>query len=151
MRGELDTLLWVLSSSTRRRIVRLLVRRPAYLLEMNKKLGISQQALLKHLKEMERRGIVETFNEKSSYNAPPRKYYKLRDDLTWIYTFFMDDEFINLLLGGEGMDPGSMNDLMSRISDMMEEMSGENIDVIIKEVCRLLSSLLRMRERMTNS
>ncbi len=150
MRRELDTLIWVLSSSTRRKIVRLLVRRPAYLLEMNKKLGISQQALLKHLREMERRGIVETFNEESSYNAPPRKYYKLRDGLAWIYTFFMDDEFMDLLMEGEEMDLGSMSDLMDRISNMLDKMSDENIDAVIKDVCRLLSSLLRMREHMNS-
>ncbi len=72
-------LAWLLSNPTRRRIVEILARGPTYLLELSRIMTeVTQTAILKHLRELERRGIVESFSAPSDLRAPPRKYYRLR-------------------------------------------------------------------------
>jgi len=74
---DIDILFDILGNDTRRRILQLLADEPRYFIQLSKDLGVSQQAVLKHLDLLEKHGFVSSYEEDSSYAAPKRKYFKL--------------------------------------------------------------------------
>jgi ArsR family transcriptional regulator len=74
---DIDVLLDVLGNETRRRILQLLADEPRYFIQLSKDLGVSQQAVLKHLEILERYGFVMSFQGDSDFAAPKRKYFQL--------------------------------------------------------------------------
>lgn len=74
---DIDVLLDVLGNETRRRILQLLADEPRYFIQLSKDLGVSQQAVLKHLEILERYGFVVSFEGESDFAAPKRKYFQL--------------------------------------------------------------------------
>jgi ArsR family transcriptional regulator len=73
---DLGTLLSIIENPARRRILEALVREPHYPLQLSKELGMSQQAVMKHLKVLEEYGLVKSFREESDLGGPMRnKYY----------------------------------------------------------------------------
>lgn len=74
---NIDVLLEVLGNDTHRRILQLLADEPRYFIQLSKDLGVSQQAVLKHLEVLERNGFVTSFEGDSDFAAPKRKYYQL--------------------------------------------------------------------------
>ncbi|HZW56421.1 MAG TPA: helix-turn-helix domain-containing protein [Nitrososphaerales archaeon] len=74
---DIDTLLDVLGNETRRRILQLLADEPRYFIQLSKDLGVSQQAVLKHLEVLERHGFISSYESESEYAAPKRKYFQL--------------------------------------------------------------------------
>jgi ArsR family transcriptional regulator len=74
---NVDVLFEVLGNETRRRILQLLADEPRYFIQLSKDLGVSQQAVLKHLDILERYGFVTSYEGESSFAAPKRKYFQL--------------------------------------------------------------------------
>jgi ArsR family transcriptional regulator len=74
---NIDVLLDVLGNETRRRILQLLADEPRYFIQLSKDLGVSQQAVLKHLEILEKFGFVVSFQGDSDFAAPKRKYFQL--------------------------------------------------------------------------
>ncbi len=74
---ELDSVLHVLSSPTRREIIARLAAETHYPLQLSKELGVSQQAIMKHMKVLEGAGLVRGAEEPSDQGGPPRTSYKL--------------------------------------------------------------------------
>jgi len=75
-----DQLLKIVGNQTRRRLLTLLSEKPHYIMEISKKLDVTQPAILKHLALLEEAEVIESFQEKSPFGAP-RKYYKIRDSV----------------------------------------------------------------------
>jgi predicted transcriptional regulator len=72
----LDALLSVIENPARRRILEALAREPHYPLQLSKELGMSQQAVMKHLRVLESCGLVKSYQEESDLGGPMRnKYY----------------------------------------------------------------------------
>lgn len=77
--SDLDSILSVIENPARRQILEALVREPHYPLQLSRELGISQQAVVKHLKVLEENGLVESYTEKSDLKGPQRrKYYPIQ-------------------------------------------------------------------------
>jgi predicted transcriptional regulator len=74
--NQLDQLLYALENPTRRKILAKLATETHYPLQLSKELNISQQAIMKHLKVLEKLNLVESFEEKSDIGGPPRKSYR---------------------------------------------------------------------------
>jgi ArsR family transcriptional regulator len=74
---ELDEVLRVLSSPTRRQILERLAAETHYPLQLSKELGVSQQAIMKHMKVLEDAGLVRGVEEASDQGGPPRTAFKL--------------------------------------------------------------------------
>tara|TARA_B100001013_G_scaffold136467_2_gene80252 strand:+ start:1274 stop:1948 length:675 start_codon:yes stop_codon:yes gene_type:complete len=74
---EIGELLDLLGNNTRRRILEALTNEPKYFIQLSKEVGISQQAVLKHLLQLEKFGLIESYRAKSNLAAPDRKYFKL--------------------------------------------------------------------------
>ena len=77
MDEDAGTLLNLLGNGTRRKIIAILSNEPKYFIQLSKELGVSQQAVLKHLALLEEYGLVSSFRAKSNFAAPDRKYFRL--------------------------------------------------------------------------
>jgi ArsR family transcriptional regulator len=65
----------MIENPTRRRILEALVREPHYPLQLSRELGMSQQAIMKHLKVLEDYNLVRSYPEASDQGGPARKRY----------------------------------------------------------------------------
>ncbi len=77
----MDVLLDILGNDTRRRILQLLADEPRYFIQLSKDLGVSQQAVLKHLDLLEKSGFISSYSGESEFAAPKRKYFELNRSL----------------------------------------------------------------------
>ena len=74
---RIEQLLDMLGNETRRRILKALAEEPRYFNELSRAVGVSQQAVLKHLELLVEAGVVTSFRAKSDLAGPDRKYYQL--------------------------------------------------------------------------
>tara|TARA_B100000586_G_C20084159_1_gene416845 strand:+ start:626 stop:1363 length:738 start_codon:yes stop_codon:yes gene_type:complete len=72
-----DESLSILENTTRRDILRCLVKEPHYPLQLSELLDVSQQAIVKHLKVLESAGFVDSEMKKSNKGGPPKKVYRV--------------------------------------------------------------------------
>lgn len=73
-------LLRIVGNETRRRILSLLSEEPHYILQLSRKLNVTQPAILKHFNILAKAGLIESFGRKSRRGAA-RKYYKICDNI----------------------------------------------------------------------
>jgi len=71
----LDALLKLVENPLRRLILSKLANEELYPLQLSKELRVSQQAVSKHLKVLEKAGLVES-HSMDSHAGPPRLYYR---------------------------------------------------------------------------
>lgn len=79
--NDIDYILSMIENPTRRRILQAIVREPHYPLQLSKELGISQQAIVKNLEVMEKRGMVVSYRESSNI-GPNRTFYRPNSEFT---------------------------------------------------------------------
>lgn len=72
----------MIGNKTRRKILATLSQQPMYFNQLSKEIGVSQQAVLRHLQSLEAGGFVKTYSKKSNLGAPDRKYYRLNSSFT---------------------------------------------------------------------
>ena len=80
--ATLDEMLRVLENPTRRRILERLSRESHYPLQLSKELGVSQQAVVKHLRALQGAGLVSSTEEKSDLGGPVRRAYSASQRVT---------------------------------------------------------------------
>ena len=64
-----------------------MVREPHYSLQLSKELGMSQQAIMKHMKVLEESDLVRSYPEESDQGGPTRKLYVPTTKFTIIVDF----------------------------------------------------------------
>jgi len=69
-------LLDILGNENRRRILRLLARKPCYVTEISEYLGVSPKAVIDHLRRLEEAGLVESHTDEKR-----RKYFHIARNL----------------------------------------------------------------------
>lgn len=79
---EFDRIMQLLQNPTRRRILEELSKEEGYPLQLSRAIDTSQQAVSKHLKTMERQGIVISKISKSEKGGPPTKTYSLNREIS---------------------------------------------------------------------
>ncbi len=79
---DLDTVLTLLQNKLRRQILERLVREPHYAMQLAEILGVSQQAIVKHLKELERGNFVMKMKVPSEKGGPPRTIYSVQQSMS---------------------------------------------------------------------
>jgi len=72
----LDELLAVLGNPLRREILSRIAQETHYPLQLSKELGVSQQAIMKHLQVLRKYHLVRCIDPKSNTLGPPRKCYE---------------------------------------------------------------------------
>lgn len=88
---DANLVLDILGNDTRRKILYVLSEEPMYFNQLAKKIGIGQQAILRHLQALQDIGLIETYAEKSEFGAPDRKYYRLNDSFILTISLSEDD------------------------------------------------------------
>lgn len=164
---NIDVLLEVLGNETRRRILQLLADEPRYFIQLSKDLGVSQQAVLKHLEILERYGFVTSFEGESDYAAPKRKYFQLSRSCMLAVGITKDAvQFVFHDIPQEGTEStvklSELKSYLRHVAELEEEDNPEKIldlsDSLLKEINSKLSelanteiTLLRLKQRITRS
>jgi len=160
MRAE--DIIEALSGETRRRIVSMLTRKPLTLKEIADVLGITPPAALKHMRELESSGIVESYSVNIGPGRP-RKYYRISRSIRLVITLTEDSLQIRAL----EIEPTSMSpsrDLGERFDEIRRKLESlgdlssfsetvtrsshliQDIDALLLELESVESQLLWMRE-----
>jgi len=80
--SDLDQALAILQNKARRAILERLVREPHYPLQLADQIGISQQAVMKHLRLLERANFVVKMRVASNKGGPPKNIYHVQQALS---------------------------------------------------------------------
>ena len=117
-----DESLSILENTTRRKILRCLVKEPHYPLQLSELLDVSQQAVVKHLKVLEGAGFVDSEMMKSNKGGPPKKVYRVNQSFSIRLDLGPDlfrAEHRKMPKGGairlSGKLPGDLDDVVERI------------------------------------
>lgn len=113
-----------------------LVREPHYPLQLSKELGVSQQAVIKHLKILEENDLVSCYMEESDLGGPQRKRYVPTMKFTLIVDVgpaYFNAELLDVDLskgddGNETMDEHQLEDIglgVSRLRDLISQIDDE--------------------------
>jgi ArsR family transcriptional regulator len=165
--NNVDVLLDVLGNDTRRRILQLLADEPRYFIQLSKDLGVSQQAVLKHLEILERNGFITSYEEESSFPAPKRKYFQLnlscvleigitRDAVQFVF------QDIPRIEREDQIEQKELKSLSRKVSDSLDETNPmdllEQSDELLKEINTHLKRtfeteifLLRLKQKITKA
>lgn len=162
---DIDILLDVLGNDTRRRILQLLADEPRYFIQLSKDLGVSQQAVLKHLEILERHGFVSSYESESAFAAPKRKYFQLNKSCMLAIGITRDAvEFvfrdIPLQPEDEDEDQRELRSIAREVTSLESDSNPvrrlNNSDRLLKdinskltEIMQMEISLLRLRQRIT--
>ncbi|MEM0449777.1 MAG: helix-turn-helix domain-containing protein [Methanomassiliicoccales archaeon] len=153
--SDLDILLSVIENPTRRRILEALVREPHYPLQLSRELGLSQQAIMKHLKVLEDYSLVRSYPEESDQGGPTRKIYVPTTKFTIIVDFgpgLFDTTFVKLAMeamkGPRGPQRMPQKADLRHIGKKVAELrsSVAEIDAQLKELQRQRESLIAKKE-----
>ena len=79
---DFDEAMAILENKARRDILKHLVKEPHYPLQLSELLEISQQAVMKHIKILEKTGFVESEKMPSEKGGPPKKMYKVNQSFS---------------------------------------------------------------------
>lgn len=102
---DFDELVGIIGSGTRLRLLELLCVRARSLNELASNLGVTQQAILKHLHMLEHNGLIEQI--KTGKKSRVRKIYALSGSLSMGYVF--RDNILCLYLGFNGHSKSADN------------------------------------------
>ena len=163
--NNIDVLLGVIGNETRRKILQLLADEPRYFIQLSRDLGVSQQAVLKHLEILERNGFVTSYEEESSFPAPKRKYFQLNmscmlavgitsDAVEFVFQDIPRKEAVEEIDEKELKSILREVDMLEQENDPMELLNQSDtllkeINTRLKEILEIESFLLRMRQRIT--
>ncbi|HTY47126.1 MAG TPA: helix-turn-helix domain-containing protein [Methanomassiliicoccales archaeon] len=152
--SDLDKLLSVVENPTRRRILEALVREPHYPLQLSRELGMSQQAIMKHLHLLEEYNLVRSFPEESDQGGPMRKRYFPTTKFTIIVDFgpgLFNAEFVQLALKGVEeavrVEEGEhdLSEYVDKINSLRETITG--VDNELEDIQARRSRLIEIKER----
>ena len=79
---DIDDALSVFQNKARRDILERLVREPHYPLQIANQIGISQQAVMKHLNFLEKKGFVVKMRVASNKGVLPKNIYSVQESIS---------------------------------------------------------------------
>jgi ArsR family transcriptional regulator len=153
---DLDTLLSMIENPTRRRILEALVREPHYPLQLSRELGMSQQAIMKHLKVLEDYNLVRSYPEASDQGGPARKRYVPTTKFTIIVDFGpglfnVETMAISIDAGREAsvQRPENQRSGIAEIGAALDQLRGTvaQIDAELEQIQSERSRLIDLKER----
>lgn len=119
MQSQIDSIFHLLGNKSRRDILFALSDEPMYFNQISEKIGIGQQAMLRHMKELENVGFVNTYGERSEFGAPERKYYHLDSSFNLSISLSKDEftiDYDDERISGKKLD-GLFKGRYDKISD----------------------------------
>ena len=146
---DIEKVLDILGNETRRRILRYLAEEPRYFIQLSKELGVSQQAVLKHLEILQALNLVESFAEKSDLAGPDRKYYRLNRSL--ILTIGLSEDVFRMKMREYDNTEEAMTNLTGFEEAWQKILDTEEIAELILKSKRLINkideNIIRIDER----
>lgn len=164
---NIDMVLDVLGNDTRRRILQLLADEPRYFIQLSRDLGVSQQAVLKHLEILERFGFVSSFEGESAYAAPKRKYFQL--NRSCMLAVGITNDAVQFVFhdipqetGKESLKQQDVKSIQKGVAEMEHEKDNSKIvamsDALLRDINQRLKdlanteiSLLRLKQKITRT
>ena len=148
---NLDTVFQILGNNSRRKIIGLLSEEPMYFNQISKEVGIGQQAMLRHMDSLDKTGFVKSFNEKSDYGAPERKYYQLDTSFTLSISISKDNFSMthNDMHISANIENPKIKDKISKIRSSTEKTVDylyDNLQKIEEEIALLEEKIHQLRE-----
>lgn len=116
---DFEHLLEIIGSGTRLRLLELLCTRARSLNELASNLGVTQQAVMKHLTMLERSGLVQQIQ--ADKKSRVRKVYTLGGSLSIGYVF--RDNILCLYIGSNGHSPKSAGNVLELLKSIEYERS----------------------------
>jgi ArsR family transcriptional regulator len=162
---SIDDILDILGNETRRKILRLLADEPRYFIQLSRDLGVSQQAVLKHLEILEKSGLIKNYEEDSDFPAPKRKYFQI--DTSFMLSIGMTKDAVDFVFqdiprqeSEDEEEERELKALRRRVESLEEEEDAisvvnesdellKQINSKVKELNEVEISLLRMKQRIT--
>ncbi|RLF28837.1 MAG: hypothetical protein DRN14_03415 [Thermoplasmata archaeon] len=136
---DVDAILFALLSPARRELLRRLSRAPQYPLGLSRALGLSPQAIVKHLYVLEEAGLVEQVGQVRGGLGAPRTYYGLSRSVS-VYVDIGPGLFslsVEEWPGDVGLGPDPVREL-ERIEKRLRELEEERLKLL-----RAKSELMR--------
>jgi ArsR family transcriptional regulator len=103
MKMDAEVILDILGNKTRRKMMRLISEEPRCLTELSGKTGVKKMSIMRHLKKMEKAGMLHR-EEKRIERGRPRKYYGI-DTRTKLKVSVTPDDFEAKLQVSEVRNP----------------------------------------------
>jgi len=94
MENNIDLILDAIENRTRREIIKRLILRDQYPLQLAKDLRVSQQAIMKHLEILEKSNIVKLKGMEKSDQGPQRKVYEINQ--SFLLTISLTPNFFEI-------------------------------------------------------
>ena len=157
--NEMNELLSMIENPTRRRILEALAIEPHYPLQLSKVLGVSQPAIVKHLDQMERIGMIRGYQEESRM-GPKKTLYVPNSEFTLLVDMRNGMFTVRLAQPSDSISDGVSDDLSGeREKERKEKREKEKVEGIeeirnniseidqqLREIEELRSKMIRRRE-----
>jgi len=157
--NEMNELLSMIENPTRRRILEALAIEPHYPLQLSKVLGVSQPAIVKHLDQMERIGMIRGYQEESRM-GPKKTLYVPNSEFTLLVDMRNGMFTVRLAQPSDGVSDGVSDDAFGeQEAERIEKREKEKIEGIedirnniseidqqLREIEELRSKMIRRRE-----
>ncbi|MVT13321.1 MAG: helix-turn-helix domain-containing protein [Euryarchaeota archaeon] len=123
---DIDSILSAIENRTRREILSRLIHGEVYPLQLSRELGISQQAVMKHLYILEKTNIVRMRGIEKSEIGPNRKIYSL--DESFILNIYLTPYFFDIRkreINNYDENIGNVDDpilMLKKIDEEIEEL-----------------------------
>ncbi|MCX8173229.1 MAG: helix-turn-helix domain-containing protein [Thermoplasmata archaeon] len=134
----IDDFLMVVHNPLRRKILSRIVQGRCYTLQLARELGTTQQAVMKHIKILERYGIVECVEEES-HEGPKRKcYFPTRSFVLWIS---LQPNLFDEVYFVPGMDENEVLDKHRKYLKQIDQIAKEEGEKSLQQLRKLIREL----------
>lgn len=145
---DANLILDILGNDTRRKILTVLSEEPMYFNQLAKKIGIGQQAILRHLQALEDIGLIETYAEKSEFGAPDRKYYRVND--SFILTISLSEDNFTITKQNITESRNKESKKYYKNLDSMPEEAGEALSLLQENLTKIEEQVSVMESRLND-
>lgn len=142
MDNELEIFIAALENSTRREILRHLTEEESYAMELSRLVGVSQQAVIKHLLLLEQARLISSVGLVPSSNGPARKIYRPSGFSSLIIDYAQNFFAVtrnDIDFDDPSYDPGT-DDHISLISQL------SSVDTELKDITDKRTEMLRRKD-----
>jgi Predicted transcriptional regulators len=153
--NEMNELLSMIENPTRRKILEALAIEPHYPLQLSKVLGVSQPAIVKHLDQMERIGMIRGYQEESRM-GPKKTLYVPNSEFTLLVDMRNGMFTVRLTQPSDSVSSDASDELEKEERERKEKERIEGIQEIrnniseidqqLREIEELRSKMIRRRE-----
>lgn len=143
-----NLILDILGNDTRRKILTVLSEEPMYFNQLAKKIGVGQQAILRHLQALEDIGLIETYAEKSNFGAPDRKYYRVND--SFVLTISLSEDNFTITKQNITESRNKESKKYYKNLDSMPEEAGEALSLLQENLTKIEEQISAQESRLND-